>query len=53
VTIVRIGATKKYATGWDQAFGKGGKKSTSGAAATKPAKAAKPAKKKAKRKAAK
>lgn len=52
MTIVRIGATKKYATGWDQAFGKGGKKSSS-AAAAKTAKTAKPAKKKAKRKAAK
>jgi hypothetical protein len=34
VTIVRVGATKKYAEGWESAFGKGKKQ-------TQPAKAAK------------
>ncbi len=53
MTIVRIGATKNYASGWDHAFAKGGKKSSKSTAAAKPTKAAKPAKKKAKRKAAK
>jgi hypothetical protein len=33
VTIIRVGATKKYSEGWESAFGKG-KKST--AAAKKP-----------------
>jgi len=43
VTIVRIGATKKYSDGWEAAFSKGKKKATE----------AKPAKASAKKKAAK
>ena len=55
MTIIRVGATKKYSDGWESAFGKG-KKSTTATpakkAATKaaskavPAKVAKSAKKK-------
>jgi hypothetical protein len=35
VTIVRIGANKKYSDNWVKAFGKGAKKSAAGKAATK------------------
>jgi hypothetical protein len=38
VTIVRVGATKKYSTGWETAFGKGKKKTEPAAAAKKAAK---------------
>jgi hypothetical protein len=37
VSIIRVGATKKYSDGWDAAFGKGKKKSAT-AAKAKPAK---------------
>ncbi len=54
MTIVRVGATKKYSDGWESAFGKGKKKSaTKKKAATKkkPVSAKKkPAKKSAKTK---
>lgn len=55
MTIIRVGATKKYSDGWESAFGKG-KKSTAATPAKKatkkaasklaPAKPAKSAKKK-------
>jgi hypothetical protein len=51
VTIVRVGATKKYSDGWSAAFGKG-KSTTEPAAKTKKA-AKKPAKASAKKKARK
>ncbi len=35
MTIIRTGATKKYASGWDRAFGKAEKKAKAGPAATK------------------
>jgi hypothetical protein len=38
VTIIRVGATKKYSDGWDSAFGKGGKKTKPAAVAKKTAK---------------
>jgi hypothetical protein len=44
VTIIRVGATKKYSTGWETAFGKG-KKKTEPAAAAKTSTKKKPAKK--------
>lgn len=51
MSIIRVGATKKYSDGWEAAFGKGKKKSA--AAKSKPAKKSakkaagkKPAKKK-------
>ena len=34
MTIIRVGATKKFSTGWETAFGKG-KKKTEPAAAVK------------------
>ena len=37
VTIVRIGANKKYSDNWVKAFGKSAKKSAAGKAATKAA----------------
>jgi hypothetical protein len=41
VTIIRVGATKKYSEGWEQAFGKSkGKASAAAAGKKKPAKAA-------------
>ena len=49
MTIVRVGATKKYSDGWDSAFGKGGKKSatpTKSAAKKSAKKSAKPSAKK-------
>lgn len=46
MTIVRVGATKKYTEGWEAAFGKGKKRA-------KPAGAKKKAAKKATKKAAK
>jgi hypothetical protein len=49
VTIVRVGATKKYSDGWEAAFGKGKKKSAPAAAAKKSA-ARKSTKKKSKTK---
>jgi hypothetical protein len=52
VSIIRVGATKKYSDGWEAAFAKGKKKSAA-AAKSKPAKKSakkaagkKPAKKK-------
>jgi hypothetical protein len=39
VTIVRVGATKKYTDGWDAAFGKGKKKASAGANKTSATKA--------------
>lgn len=45
MTIVRVGATQKYATGWDSIFAKGKKKAEPAMetpAQKKPAKAAKP-----------
>lgn len=60
MSIIRVGTTKKYADGWEAAFGGGKKKSAKptkkAAKASKPAKAAaksakaKPAKKKAAKK---
>jgi hypothetical protein len=51
VTIVRVGATKKYSDGWLSAFGKGKKQAEAAAAAKKPGKqASKPAKASAKKK---
>ena len=38
MTIIRVGATKKYSDGWDSAFGKGGKKTKPAAVAKKTAK---------------
>jgi hypothetical protein len=35
MTIIRTGATKKYASGWEQAFGKAEKKTKARAAAPK------------------
>jgi hypothetical protein len=52
VTIVRIGATKKYADGWESAFSKGKKKSEAASPAKKAA-GKKPAKTSAKKKSAK
>lgn len=49
MTIVRVGATKKYSDGWQTAFGKG-KKKTAPAAKAKKAAAKKPAKASAKKK---
>jgi hypothetical protein len=37
VTIVRIGATKRYSDGWEMAFGKGKKKQAAGSSAAKKA----------------
>ncbi len=37
MSIIRVGATKKYSDGWEAAFGKGKKKSAT-AAKAKPAK---------------
>ena len=48
MTIVRVGATKKYSDGWESAFAKGKKKTAPAAAAKKST-----AKKSAKRKSAK
>jgi hypothetical protein len=39
VTIVRVGATKKYSDGWEQAFGKGKKKASATATAASAKKA--------------
>ncbi|HTQ37534.1 MAG TPA: hypothetical protein VMJ32_00810 [Pirellulales bacterium] len=39
MTILRIGATHKYATGWERAFSKVGKPPATKAAVTKTAKA--------------
>ena len=39
MTIVRVGATKKYSEGWDSAFGKAKKPAGTKAAAKKSAKA--------------
>lgn len=52
VTIIRVGATKKYSDGWLSAFGKGKKQSEPAASTKKTAKksAAKPAKASAKKK---
>ena len=52
MTIVRVGANKKYSDGWESAFGKG-KKKTAPAAAAKKTAAKKSAKKKSKAKKAK
>jgi hypothetical protein len=35
MTVIRTGATKKYSTGWEQAFGKTQKKAKTGATASK------------------
>jgi hypothetical protein len=51
VTIVRIGASKKYSDNWESAFGK--KKSAKGAAATSTRSKKAPVKKSAKKKAKK
>jgi hypothetical protein len=45
VTIVRVGSNDKYASGWESAFGKKGKKSAAATAGGKK----KPAKKKGKK----
>ena len=52
MTIMRIGATQKYATGWELAFGKRGGKAATAVAASKNTKMIKK-KKKANRKAKK
>lgn len=52
MTITRVGATDKYATGWDQAFGVS-KKSAAKSGAKAAAKGATPKKKVAKKKSAK
>jgi hypothetical protein len=48
MTIIRKGATKKYAAGWEQAFGKGGKtaKAEAGDKTLRPTKKKRAAKKK-------
>ena len=38
VTIVRVGANKKYSDGWEAAFGKGKKNASAAAAKSKPSK---------------
>jgi hypothetical protein len=38
VTIIRVGATKKYSEGWEAAFGKGKKKAVPAVATKKAAK---------------
>ncbi len=43
MTIVRIGATKKYSDGWEAAFSKGKKKAATAPAAAAKTKKAKPA----------
>jgi hypothetical protein len=43
VTIVRVGATKKYSDGWEAAFGKGPKRAKPAKAAKKTAKSPKKA----------
>jgi hypothetical protein len=40
VTIIRVGATKQYSTGWEAAFGKGKKQSASVVTAKKSSKKA-------------
>ena len=40
MTIIRVGATKKYSEGWESAFGKGKKKATPEQAAPKATKKA-------------
>ncbi len=35
MTIIRVGATKQYSTGWETAFGKGKKRAGPAAAAKK------------------
>lgn len=45
MTIVRVGATKKYSDGWESAFSKGRGKSTAAPAARKATAKASPAKK--------
>ncbi|MGD9721624.1 MAG: hypothetical protein AB7O59_05950 [Pirellulales bacterium] len=51
MTIVRVGATKKYTDGWESAFGKGKKKATAAPAkkAAKKSAKKKPAGKKGKK----
>jgi len=39
VSIIRVGATKKFADGWETAFGKGGKRTTASKKKAAPAKA--------------
>jgi hypothetical protein len=40
VTIVRVGATKKYSDGWESAFGKGKTKTATAAKTASPKKSA-------------
>lgn len=40
MTIVRVGATKKYSEGWESAFGKGKTKTATSAKAASPKKSA-------------